>query len=220
MGIFSKVFKKKKEEFIKEEVHNEGIQELLKEEEKAQELRQEVVEEKNESLEEVLTQAQVIRQLEIPVLPVNYENFLESGLVLKVPMMHKFTQTIVTYKEKLRDKDKMVNEAEELFNKVLMIDSQFNQLKEEVYNFRKKDQALRKKIMDYTQVVKQINEKKLQGEEFEKVKQALTPRIQAVNQERDMFLKEEQEINERLKLFNQQMIQTCKACQQLAEKIK
>lgn len=211
MGIFSSLFKKRNAEEEQEEALHSKINAQWEEEQ---------VEEEPEIPEVIKEQAAAVSQLILQPAPVSYENFLENNMLLKVPVVCQFTETIRRHQSCKLPEDIKAQQVVGLCDQAEEMTRQLEELKATVQVFRQKDEKLRKQILDYTQVVKQVNEKKLQKEEFERIKQVLEPQIQKVNKSRELFLKEEKEINEKLQAFNQEMLRTCKACQEVAKKIK
>lgn len=167
----------------------------------------------------LLEQIQVIKKLKIEQVPVTYENFLETSIYMQYNVIYNAIHLLRQNNDLLVHNNSYSEKIIELGEEAVAVYSELQKETQQVVLFRQRDQRLRSKIMEYTEIVKRVNDKKLKGEEFEQVKKVLDPKIQEINKERENFLQDEQNINSQLEKLNRSMLKIYTACIELIDNI-
>lgn len=208
LGIFKKWFKKSEvSEEIKEQV--EPISEN-KQEDKTDEKTQ-------EGLKELKVEANKIVAMESHTMLLTYENFMQGITLSNVNRISYFMDLLARSKDYISDTSRA--EVEQCLKEYFDVIEHLQRLKEEVSLFKQREKLLRKQINEYTQVVNQINKKKLSKEEFEKVKAVISPKIDAINKERNKFLEEERKMDEKIEELRNKGDEVFFKCKKLAKNL-
>lgn len=99
--------------------------------------------------------------------------------------------------ERLRDQN-LTLQVSELTKNIQEIYHDIDRIEDELSLLKQKESKLIIFFIQYTDVINDTNERKLKGDEFQKVKDELEPQINQFNDERKQFLKEKKLLNQKI----------------------
>lgn len=149
-----------------------------------------------------------------------YETVHQAQVMIGCSLIPHFLTQVETMNYFIQEAGVLPEEIKELKQSWLRLKEKQERVKTITDAFMEKDHTLREQILTYSEVVKQINEKKLKGAEFQKVKDSLSPKLEQLNQERETFLKEEQIVNGEINELLQEMGVEYDCIKKIAIKIK